>query len=101
MTSGIFGIGLSGLNAAQMGLLTTGQNISNASTPGFNRQEVVQRSASPQLTGGGFVGRGVEVVTVRRVYDEFLARQVSQTTAQSSQLDTYYGHVQQLDDILG
>jgi len=38
MSNGIFGIGLSGLYAAQAGLLTTGHNISNVNTPGYTRQ---------------------------------------------------------------
>ncbi len=33
--SNLINLGLSGLNAAQWGLTTTGQNISNASTPGY------------------------------------------------------------------
>ena len=51
MATGIFGIGLSGLNAAQAGMLTTSHNISNAATPGYNRQQTVQASSLPQLTG--------------------------------------------------
>lgn len=101
MGNGIFGIGLSGLNAAQAGLLTTGHNISNVSTPGYSRQQVVQSSNSPQLTGSGFLGQGVQVSTVKRVYSEFLASQVLQAQTQSSQLDSYYTQIKQLDNMLG
>ena len=101
MGNGIFGIGLSGLNAAQAGLLTTSHNISNASTPGYNRQQVVQSSNIPQLTGSGFIGQGVQVSTVKRIYSQFLASQVSQAQTQSSQLDSYYTQIKQLDNMLG
>jgi flagellar hook-associated protein 1 FlgK len=101
MGSGIFDISLSGLNAAQAGLLTTGHNISNASTPGFNRQQIVQSSNIPQATGSGFIGQGVHVATVKRIYDQFLASQVLQAQTQSSQLDSYYTQIQQLDNMLG
>lgn len=101
MGNSIFGIGLSGLNAAQAGLLTTGHNISNASTPGYNRQQVVQSSNNPQLTGSGFIGQGVQVSTVKRVYSEFLASQVLQAQTQNSQLDSYYTQIKQLDNMLG
>ena len=101
MSSGIFGIGLSALNAAQAGLLTTGHNISNAATPGYNRQEIVQSTALPQLTGSGYIGNGVDVASVKRVYSDFLGQQVIQAQAQSSQLDTYYTQLQQLDNTLG
>lgn len=101
MGTGIFGIGMSALNAAQTGLLTAGHNISNAATPGFHRQEIVQRAALPQVTGAGYIGNGVEVATVKRMYNEFLAGQVVHAQGQAAQLDTYYGHIKQLDDMLG
>ena len=63
MGMSVFGIGVSGMNAAQAGLVTTGHNISNASTAGFSRQQVVQVSNLPQFTGAGFLGNGVEVTT--------------------------------------
>jgi len=101
MGTGIFGIGLSALNAAQTGLLTAGHNIGNAATPGFHRQEIVQRAALPQATGAGYIGNGVEVATVKRMYNEFLAGQVVNAQGQAAQFDTYYGHIKQLDDMLG
>ncbi len=97
----IFSIGVSGLNAAQAGLATTSHNISNASTPGYSRQEIVQTAAAPQLTGGGFFGQGVQVSTVKRIYSNFLASQVTQAQTQSSQLDSYYAQISQIDNLLG
>lgn len=101
MGNSIFGIGLSGLKAAQAGLLTAGQNISNAATPGYNRQQIVQSSNIPQLTGSGFIGQGVQVTTVKRIYSQFLASQTLQAQTQSSQLDSYYTQIRQLDNMLG
>lgn len=101
MGSSIFGIGISGLNAAQAGLITTGHNISNASTPGFNRQEVVQVSNIPQFTGAGFLGQGVAVSTVRRIYSDALANQLMLAQTQGSQLDAYAAHITQLNNMLG
>ena len=40
MASGIFGVALTGLNAAQAGLLTTSHNVANANTDGFKAQSV-------------------------------------------------------------
>ena len=101
MGNSIFGIGLSGLNAAQAGLLTTGHNISNISTPGYNRQQVVQGTNIPQQTGAGFFGQGVQVSGVKRIYSQFLSNQVSQAQTQSSQLDAYYSQIQQINNMLG
>ena len=93
--------GLTGLNAAQMGLLTTSHNIVNAGTPGYNRQQVIQASALSQGTGAGFIGQGVNVSSVRRVYDDLLVSQGLQAQTQSSQLDSYYAQIRMLDNVLG
>ena len=100
MGIGIFGSGVSALNAAQIGLSTTEHNIANANTPGFNRQEVVLATRLPQLTGAGFIGQGVDVSTVKRIYNEFLSNQVLQGQAQASQLETYYQQIGQIDNML-
>jgi flagellar hook-associated protein 1 FlgK len=101
MGMSIFGIGISALNAAQAGLVTTGHNISNASTPGFSRQEVVQTSSMPQLTGVGFIGQGVAVNTVKRLYSDALANQLSLAQTQGGQLDTYSAQINQIANLLG
>lgn len=100
MGIGIFGSGVSALNAAQIGLSTTEHNIANANTPGFNRQEVVLGARLPQATGAGFIGQGVEVSTVKRIYNEFLSNQVMQGQAQASQLETYYQQIGQINNML-
>jgi len=96
---GIFGIGISGMNAAQAGLVTTGHNISNASTPGYSRQEVVQTSNIPQSNGTGFLGQGVSVVTVRRLYNDALSGQLTLAQTQGSQFDAYNVQIKQLSNM--
>jgi flagellar hook-associated protein 1 FlgK len=100
MGTSIFGIGISGLNAAQIGLTTAGHNISNANTPGFHRQEAVQKTNIPQFTGAGFIGQGVQVDTVKRVYNEFLDNQVSEAQTKVSYYDSYNAQVAQIDNVL-
>lgn len=98
--SSIFGIGVSALNAAQVGLATTEHNIANANTPGFNRQEVIIAARQAQFTGSGFLGQGADAVSVKRVYSEFLGRQVLNEQGQSAQLNTYYAQIQQIDNMV-
>jgi len=100
MGQSIYGIGVSGLNAAQIGLTTTGHNISNANTAGFHRQESVQMTNIPQFTGAGFIGQGVQVDTIKRVYNEFLDNQVSNAQTKVSYYDSYNAQVTQLDTVL-
>ncbi len=100
MASSILSIGQSALAAAQVGLSTAGHNIANASTPGFNRQVVVQGSATPQNFGFGFMGQGVEISTVKRIYSEFLGSQVRTAQTTKSGLDSYYAQIRQIDNML-
>jgi flagellar hook-associated protein 1 FlgK len=95
------GIGVSGLNAASIGLATTSHNIANASTPGYNRQVIVQATNTPVLTGSGFIGQGTTVETVKRVYDQYLSQQVLTAQTGASEMDSYYQQISQIDNILG
>jgi len=100
MGIGIFGSGVSALNAAQIGLSITEHNIANVNTPGFNRQEVVLGTRLPQANGAGFIGQGVNVNSVKRIYNEFLSNQVMQGQAQASQLETYANQIGQINNLL-
>ena len=100
MGTNIFNIGVSGLAAAQAGLLTTGHNISNATTAGFNRQATVQTTNTPQFTGAGFLGQGTAVQTVKRLYNTYLAGQVLTTQTRMAELSTYAAEMSQIDNLL-
>lgn len=100
MGNSIFGIGLSGLSAAQAGLITTGHNISNANTPGYHRQQIVQTANIPMYSGAGFMGQGVQVTTVTRLYNAFVDGQLSNAQSQSNQLNSYLFQIRQLDNML-
>lgn len=100
MGSSVLSIGVSALNAAQAGLVTTEHNISNVNTPGYHRQQNLQSTAIPQLTGAGFFGQGVQINSVQRVYSQFLDGQVLQAQTQSSYLSSYYAQISQIDNML-
>lgn len=62
-----FGIGLSALNAHQVALSVHGNNLANASTPGYHRQ-VVNLAGRPPLRSDNFsIGSGVEISSVQRL----------------------------------
>jgi flagellar hook-associated protein 1 FlgK len=100
MGTNIFGTALSGMNAAQFGLATTQHNIANVNTPGFNRQTTDFSSRPGQQTGAGFIGQGVDVVGVRRIYDQFLSTQVLQEQSQATYLTTYHTAIAQIDNLI-
>ncbi len=84
----LFSVGLSGLKAAQRNLTTTGNNVANANTPGYTRQQVRMTNDAAIYTASGYIGTGVNVVTTERVYDQFLNDQVRDQNSQFAQLDT-------------
>lgn len=89
---------LSALLAAQAGLATSGHNIANANTPGFNRQDVIFGTRRPEVLGYGSIGRGVEVLGIRRIQDEFL---LNNMRSQTSRLHSYASVDTALYDIEG
>lgn len=93
----LFTSALSGMSAAQLGVATTQHNIANASTPGFTRQQIQVSSRAGQQTGAGFVGQGVDVTGVIRIYDQFLNTQVLQEQNQASYLTAYHSAIAQID----
>ncbi len=80
----IYGIGISALGAAQAGVLTAEHNIANVNTEGYRRQQTVQATNTPQFTGAGFIGNGVNVSDVRRIFSQFLDNQVLQAETQQN-----------------
>lgn len=75
MAVGLLNVGTSALLANQAALQTAGNNIANVNTPGYSRQTVVLQDVQGQFTGGGYIGKGVEITSVQRNYSEFLTRQ--------------------------
>ncbi len=74
-TTSLFSLGTSALYAANAQLLTTSNNIANANTPGYSRQSVELSTAGSAYNGSGYFGRGVNVSTVTRAANMFLAQQ--------------------------
>lgn len=100
MGTGIFSIGVSGIAAAQMGLLTTEHNVVNANTPGYSRQATTQATNIAVNTGAGAMGQGVHVQTIKRMYDSYVNSQVNTAQTQVSQLDAFYSEISQIDNLL-
>lgn len=88
----LFSIGLSGLNTAQTALQTTGSNVSNVFTPGYNRQLT-------QIGENSF-GGGVQVNDVQRQFNKYVAAQLNAATGNSAALNAYSNQVSQIDNLL-
>lgn len=99
MSTGIFSIGNTALNAAYTGLRTAGNNIANVNTPGYTRQTLVMVPQVGAFLGGNYLGQGVAVADVRRVYNDFLTSQAHQAQAASSAADTRYLQLTQVANL--
>ena len=85
---------ISGIQAAQIGLSTSAQNIANVNTVGYSRQAIGQ--VSRVIEG---VGTGVRVTDITRTVDRFLTREVrlqSSDFGEASVVDEFYRQMQNL-----
>ncbi|SDH39639.1 flagellar hook-associated protein FlgK [Pseudomonas panipatensis] len=96
----LLSIGLSGLNASQTALTTTGNNITNVDTAGYTRQQSMQTTSASQFAGQYYIGTGTTVQDVRRLYSEFMNNQLRSSTAVNSDAQTYLTQVNQVDSLL-
>lgn len=98
--SNLLRIGSSALNAASIQLQTTGQNIANASTPGYVRREAILQEAGNNGLSG-FIGQGVNVAQIQRVYDEFLVRESNANRSGAAQDTARSDGLNRLDNLFG
>ncbi len=94
-------IGTSGLLATQRALATTGNNIANASTEGYNRQRVNFSSRPPEFLGGSFQGTGVQISSVSRVFDNFLTSEIRSGLSGEGRLSIFASLAGRVGDAIG
>jgi flagellar hook-associated protein 1 FlgK len=92
-------VGVSALIANQQALTTTGHNIANVNTKGYSRQTVGMSAQIGQSYGTGYIGRGVQVSTVVRQYDELLSKQANAATAASNADLARYNLLSQMQEV--
>lgn len=61
-----------GLQAHQTMTDVTSHNISNANNQYYSRQRVDASARTPLLIGSNVIGQGAKIITVERVFDDFL-----------------------------
>ncbi len=91
--------GVSGLLAFQRTLDTVSHNIANANTEGYNRQVVDLAARPADYYGGSYIGNGVDVAGVRRLYDQALTTQLRNANATLQQLDVFASFASRLDKL--
>lgn len=99
--SALFSIGTRAMTASYAALQTTGNNIANAGTRGYSRQQIALETAGGQFLGNGFFGNGVNVTTVTRSHNEFLTREVALSRAIAASDGSRLSQLQMLEQVFG
>jgi flagellar hook-associated protein 1 FlgK len=89
------------LRAQQVGLQVTGQNIANANTPGYLRQEVVLTPSRTQKIGNLILGLGVEVTGVIQKIDKFLENRLRLAGSDRASSEAQVSAFKQLEELIG
>jgi flagellar hook-associated protein FlgK len=94
-------IGISGLKAAQRALDVIGNNIANAATEGYHKQDINLRAASESYSGGFMIGQGVDFVGVLRRINSIIEEQLLDQDATMSSLSRQMESLQSIESALG
>jgi flagellar hook-associated protein 1 len=97
--SPLVSLGMRAMTANYAALQATGNNIANANTRGYSRQQVELETSMSQYSGSGFFGKGVDVSTVTRQHSEFLTREVALTGAVAAADFTRSEQLKQLEKL--
>ena len=95
----LLNVGSRALLANQAAIQTAGHNIANVNTTGYSRQNVVLATMPGQLTGGGYIGKGVDIQTVLRNHSDLLTRQANAAAATDAGDSARLERLKQLQDV--
>jgi flagellar hook-associated protein 1 FlgK len=89
------------LDAQQLALQVTGNNLANVNNPNYARQSVVMGSTGNLNTPVGEISMGVIATGIQQTRDPFLDAQVTQEVAQTGTLQAQLNQLQQAQADLG
>jgi flagellar hook-associated protein 1 len=89
------------LQAMQVGLHVAGNNIANANSPGFIREEVLYAPAPVQKRGNLVLGLGVEIAGIVQKVDSFLADRLRDAAGDTSSAEVQDKAYKDLENLLG
>lgn len=89
------------LSVNELGLQVTGNNIANANTPGYLRQELIQSPAVGSRRGDLITGNGVRAVGVVQNVDNFVVERLRQTESELASSEVKGNIYNQIESILG
>ncbi|TWX69546.1 flagellar hook-associated protein FlgK [Colwellia demingiae] len=100
MSVSLYQTGVSGLLAAQQQLATTGHNISNVNTDGYNRQRADQSASLGLNNGNNYIGGGTYIQDITRLYDQFSYKEQVTNQSKLGNADSLNARLTQLDQVM-
>ena len=94
-------IGRSALVSSQIGIQVAGNNMANAATPGYTRQQLFLSPNRGQVAGAYSLGRGVGIDAVERQIDEALQARLRNGIADQTAASSLSDVMNQLESVLG
>ncbi len=94
-------IGISGLDVAQKALEVIGNNLANAATEGYHRQEAIITPVPGDPRATQRIGYGAEVTGVRRASDTLLEREILRQRPELGQTKQELAILESLEGLLG
>jgi flagellar hook-associated protein 1 len=97
--SGALSIATNALSADQGALEVTADNVANANTPGYSRQEPVLTEQTPILEGNLLFGMGVSLQSIQSIQDPVLQLEIQQGTSVQGQLNSFLDGMNQVQSL--
>ncbi|MGL6193581.1 MAG: flagellar hook-associated protein FlgK [Thermoguttaceae bacterium] len=88
------------MNASSVAIQVAGQNLSNASTPGYVREQVLLGTSYPKNSHGYALGTGVDVGGVVQMLDKYLEERLRTSQSDAMNTSTQSGAYSKLEFIL-
>ena len=99
--SDLLGISSGAVMAYQRALGTVSNNIANVGTDGYVRQETTLAESVPRKVATMYIGTGVRVDGIRRAYDEFLEKNLRNSTSDLNTQQPMVDFANRIIDIMG
>ncbi|MEY2777211.1 MAG: Flagellar hook-associated protein 1 [Pseudomonadota bacterium] len=99
--SDLVSIASTAVNAYQRALGTVSNNIANVDSVGYTRQETTLSENAPRAYGTSYLGTGVNVEGLRRLYDTFIENSLRSAAAELGVQDPLVNYASRVVDIMG
>ncbi len=98
---GMLSNGLSGLNAAQIGLNVVSNNVANSNVAGYSRMEAISVARGSNGNSSMNTGQGVEVNSIRRITDDYLNNSLWRSNSSYGFNQSYSNYLSTTEQLVG